>query len=142
MNAREILAKYQLKYSKQREILLDILQNSEEPLSVDDLLEHLRVKGELMNQSTVYRIVDHFCAHRIVEKSTSSLQSKNFYAFIRMDHHHFLYCQTCHTRIPLDACPMENWLDGIRDTHDFAITQHHIEIIGLCSACQKKISSQ
>lgn len=142
MNAREILSKHQLKYSKQRAIILDILENSEEPLSVDDLLEQLRLKGEVMNQSTVYRIIDHFCAHRIVEKSTNSLQSKSFYAMLRTDHHHYLYCQACHTRILLDACPMETWLDGLELTHDFAIIQHNIEIIGLCATCQKKISSQ
>ena len=77
MNAREILTKHQLKYSKQREILLDILQASTEPMSVDDLLEQLRLKDESMNQSTVYRIIEHFCAHRIVEKSSSTLDRKS-----------------------------------------------------------------
>ena len=43
MNARETLSKYQLKYSKQREILLEILQDSHEPMSVDDLLAQLRL---------------------------------------------------------------------------------------------------
>lgn len=140
MNARETLSKYQLKYSKQREILLEILQDSHEPMSVDDLLEQLRLKNVSMNQSTVYRIIDHFCAHRIVEKTSSTLHPKHFYAVIRLDHHHYLYCQACHTRIPLDACPMEAWLKDVEDSHGFQMTQHHIEIIGLCAECQQKIS--
>lgn len=141
MNAREILTKHQLKYSKQREILLDILQASTEPMSVDDLLEQLRLKDESMNQSTVYRIIEHFCAHRIVEKSSSTLQTKHFYTVIRSEHHHYLYCQSCQIRIPLDACPMENWLKEVEVAHGFQLTQHHIEIIGLCAECQKRISS-
>ena len=140
MNARETLSKYQLKYSKQREILLEILQDSHEPMSVDDLLEQLRLKNVSMNQSTVYRIIDQFCAHRIVEKTSSTLHPKHFYAVIRSDHHHYLYCQVCHVRIPLDACPMEAWLKDVEDAHGFKMTQHHIEIIGLCAECQQKIS--
>ena len=140
MNARETLDKYQLKYSRQREILLEILQANQEPMSVDDLLEALRLKNVTMNQSTVYRIIDHFCAHRIVEKTSSTLHPKHFYSVIRSDHHHYLYCQSCHTRIPLDACPMEAWLKNVEDAHGFQMTQHHIEIIGLCAECQKKIS--
>lgn len=140
MNARETLNKYHLKYSKQREVLLEILQNSNEPMSVDDLIEQLRTQNVTMNQSTVYRIIDHFCAHHIVEKTSSTLHPKHFYAFIRLDHHHYLYCQVCHTRIPLDACPMESWLKSVEDTHGFLMTQHHIEIIGLCAECQQKIS--
>lgn len=139
MNAREILRKNQLKYSKQREMLLTLLAESMEPLSVDDLLEQLHHKNVTMNQSTVYRIIDHFCTQRIVEKSSSTLNPKHVYAMIRSEHHHYLYCQVCHARVTLVDCPMDAWLKNVELSHGFQIIKHHIEIIGLCAACQQRI---
>ena len=69
LKAREILSINRLKYSKQREALIDLLQKENLPMSIDEIIDKLKIGKSPMNQSTVYRIVDSLYKHNIVEKN-------------------------------------------------------------------------
>lgn len=139
MKAKEILNLYQLKYSRQREALINLLQQEALPMSIDQIIEKLKKGKHPMNQSTVYRIIDSLNEHHIVEKNYSSISNSTLIQLHTPHHQHYLICQMCHKMFPIDNCPIHDVIDSIEIAKDFKIISHNLEIIGICASCQKKV---
>jgi len=138
MKAKEILSLNQLKYSRQREALIELLQQEALPMSIDQIIEKLKKSKHPMNQSTVYRIIESLNEHHIVEKNYSSISNSTLIQLHTPHHQHYLMCQMCHKMFPIDNCPIHDVIDSIEIAKDFKIISHNLEIIGICSTCQKK----
>lgn len=138
MKAKEILSLNQLKYSRQREALIELLQQEVLPMSIDQIIEKLKKSKHPMNQSTVYRIIESLNEHHIVEKNYSSISNSTLIQLHTPHHQHYLMCQMCHKMFPIDNCPIHDVIDSIEIAKDFKIISHNLEIIGICSTCQKK----
>lgn len=138
MKPREILSLNRLKYSKQREALIHLLQQENLPMSIDQIIDKLKQSKHPMNQSTVYRIVDSLYEHNIVEKNYSSISNSTQIQLHTPHHQHYLVCQMCHKMFPIESCPIHDVIDAIELTKRFKIISHNLEIIGLCESCQKK----
>lgn len=138
MNPKEILSHHRLKYSRQREALIILLQKEALPMSIDQIIDKLKQEKLPMNQSTVYRIVDSLHEHNIVEKNYSSLTNSTLIQLITPHHRHYLICQICHKMFPIDSCPMHDVIDSIEVTKHFKVISHNLEIIGICESCQNK----
>jgi len=138
MNAKEILSLNKLKYSHQREALIELLQQEVLPMSIDQIIEKLKKSKHPMNQSTVYRIIESLNEHHIVEKNYSSISNSTLIQLHTPHHQHYLMCQMCHKMFPIDNCPIHDAIDSIEVEKDFKIISHNLEIIGICASCQKK----
>lgn len=138
MKAKEILSLNQLKYSRQREALIELLQQEALPMSIDQIIEKLKKSKHPMNQSTVYRIIESLNEHNIVEKNYSSISNSTLIQLHTPHHQHYLMCQMCHKMFPIDNCPIHDVIDSIEIAKDFKIISHNLEIIGICASCQKK----
>jgi len=138
MKPKEILSLNQLKYSRQREALIELLQQEALPMSIDQIIDKLKLSKHPMNQSTVYRIIDSLNEHHIVEKNYSSISNSTLIQLHTPHHQHYLMCQMCHKMFPIDNCPIHDVIDSIEIAKDFKIISHNLEIIGICASCQKK----
>lgn|SRR5690554_1741667 len=136
INARKILFNHNLKFSKQREQVINELALLEQPISVEELYDNLKKQGNHMNLSTVYRTIDALHSHKIIEKVYSSLKNSHLIQLSHAHHQHYLVCIYCHAMIPIDYCPMEQLMDHIKDTYDFKVISHQLEISGVCHNCQ------
>ena len=138
MNAKEILSINLLKYSRQREALINLLQDEALPMTIDQIIDKLKEGKHPMNQSTVYRIVESLYEHNIVEKNYSSISNSTLIQLHTPHHHHYLICQMCHKMFPIESCPIHDAIESIEVTKKFKVISHNLEIIGLCESCQKK----
>ncbi len=138
MKAKDILATHQLKYSRQREALIQLLQQEEYPMTIDQIVDKLKQAKNPMNLSTVYRIVESLYEHDIIEKNYSSISNSTLIQLHTPHHQHYLICQECHKMFPLDNCPMHEIVESIEEYKNFKVISHNLEIIGICEACQNK----
>lgn len=138
MNAKEILTIHQLKYSRQREALIQLLQAETYPITIDQIVDKLKESNNPMNLSTVYRIIESLYEHDIIEKNYSSISNSTLIQLHTPQHQHYLICQICHNMFPLDNCPMHEIVNNIEDTKHFKVISHNLEIIGICETCQNK----
>lgn len=138
MNAKEILVINQLKYSRQREALINLLQKESYPMTIDQIVDKLKEDKNPMNLSTVYRIVESLYEHDIVEKNYSSINNATLIQLHTPHHQHYLICQMCHKMFPLEDCPIHTKIHSIEESRHFKIISHNIEIIGICEECQRK----
>lgn len=138
MKPKEILALNRLKYSRQREALISLLQAEDLPMSIDQIIDKLKKSKHPMNQSTVYRIVESLHEHTIVEKNYSSISNSTLIQLATPHHLHYLICHNCHKMFPIESCPIHDVIDSIEQSNKFKVLSHNLEIVGICESCQKK----
>lgn len=136
INAKKLLNNHDLKYSKQREQVINELALIEQPISVEELFDNLKKQGMRINLSTVYRTIEALHTHKIIEKVYSSLKHSHLIQLTHAHHQHYLVCSSCHAMIPIDYCPMGQLLDYIKKEFDFQVVSHQLEISGICHDCQ------
>ena len=127
-----------LKHTRQREKVWNLLEQVNRPLRAIDIFEEVRV-DECIIISTVYRILDAFEEHGMVEKIRFPEDDTAFYKIRTDEHRHYATCLLCHRQIPLDGCPVER-LELKQDLKEFTITGHRLEIYGYCADCRKKLN--
>lgn len=127
-----------LKWTRQRKSVYKVLWNSVEPLSVAQIyhLTEETAGGQEYAPSTIYRILAAFEERGLVEKTSWMGDGTVVYSLNRGDHTHYAVCLECHKRIPLQSCPFSH-IHLEKETGDFIITGHKLELYGYCRECKE-----
>jgi Fur family ferric uptake transcriptional regulator len=127
----EYLAKHRLKRSEQREAILDVFLETEDHLSVDDLLVLVHRRRPEVGRTTVYRTL------KLLREAglASELQVGGETRFERdynREHHDHLICEECGEIIEFASPEIERLQDEIAGKLGFIIKGHRHQIYGLC----------
>lgn len=122
-----------LKMTTQRTLLLSFLKKQKKPLTAEMI--YSKLPQGTMNLSTVYRSLEAFETHHLIDKSY--LGNIAYYHYRTDEHKHFMVCKNCHKMIEID-CHVHDELDKLSNIHHFKILDHDLTIYGLCSTCQTK----
>ena len=125
------------KATKPRKLVLEILEETEKPLSPYDIQGILRARGKHLNHVTIYRILDLLCSLNLVHKVLSSGGFVKCNLAAIEGCHRFMVCQQCgaiQEFADKELCQEENEFARDLGFH----TEHHLsEFSGLCSQCYK-----
>ncbi|ATD54581.1 Fur family transcriptional regulator [Clostridium chauvoei] len=124
-----------IKVTKGRIALLNILENSESGLTADDLYEECKKQGKNLNLSTIYRSLELFEEKNVIKKTVLT-DGPAVYSMKKESHEHILKCNICHksVRVP---CPIEQIEEIIKKQVGFSLTEHKLEMKGICDKCKK-----
>ncbi|HHT26116.1 MAG TPA: transcriptional repressor [Firmicutes bacterium] len=141
MNSRSdtthLLAQKGLKSTRQRNAVLRVLQQADEPLTVDAIFMQLRENQVPVSLATVYRMLDLFGEKGLVTKSVASAsRATALYQLAGQHVTHVLRCMRCQTTVPIQPCPLDKLEEHLRLQTDFEIKGHHLEVYGLCPQCR------
>lgn len=131
--AEQFLAHLGIKVTKQRIAIIKILENAKAPITAEEIYEQLESK-ELLNYSTVYRTLNTLSDKGAVIK-TGEPGGKMYFQLKSHHHAHELECVACHKHIVIDACPVEVFSHVINKETGFVVTEHLLQIKGLCAEC-------
>lgn len=134
---KRILTDAGIKYSKQRAVILELLDHSDTPLTAEGLYMKLKETEVSMNLSTVYRVLDLFTFKGLVTKNYMGDMNKALYERNRMEHKHYLICLKCKRNIPIYECPFEKFEHDLEEKMNIDIVSHKIELYGYCSDCKR-----
>ncbi len=137
-SARELLSRVNLKYTKQREIIIDALRDLKVPVSVEQLDDYCHSHQLPINLSTIYRTIDSLSQVNLIHKTYNSITQSTLVELVAPTHKHYLVCIECHAMIPIRMCPMHDILDTIEHDYAFEVFSHQLEISGLCANCAKR----
>ena len=125
------------KGTKPRKLVLDVLEETEKPLSPYDIQGVLRQRGKHLNHVTIYRILDLFCSLNLAHKMLSSGRFVRCSLDAAEGCHRFTVCQDCGAIQEFaneGLCQGENEFARSLGFH----TRYHLsEFSGLCSRCHK-----
>jgi Fe2+ or Zn2+ uptake regulation protein len=122
--------------TKARIGLLEVLDESNAPLSAASLMEALKRKKIRANLSTLYRELTFLAKQGLVHETTFDKKTRVFERKEAQDHHHAV-CENCHTVIELDIEPSLKQLElAIAKKTKFKANHHLVEFFGTCASCQ------
>lgn len=138
----DYLHRYGLKNTKHRQLVLQLLLQKQGVLTAEEVYKQLLAVGEIINFSTVYRILEMFTQKGLTEKSFLSNSRKYGFTLHTMGHRHRLICLRCHAVIEVEHCPIAEFEQRLSQTTAFDIVGHNLEWYGYCPACQRKQEKQ
>lgn len=127
-----------LKKTKQRLAVFNILNNSDVPLTVSEIYQQILHEYEYMNYSTVYRTVNAFVNAGVVVSSMLPNSDEAVFEIKTEDHRHYAICLNCRKEIPLKSCPVISDINEL-ETENFTVTGHSVALYGYCRDCRKKM---
>lgn len=136
---RNLLKSNGLKYTKQREAVIQILYNHEEHYTPEEL--YLLVKESFpelnVGIATVYRTLNLLEESQMTTSISFGSQGKK-YELANKPHHDHMICRRCNTIIEFEDEIIEKRQQKIAKEHGFQLTGHLMQLYGICSKCQKK----
>ncbi len=132
------LHRYGLKFTKHRQLVLQLLQAQQGVLTAEEIYSELMAQGADINFSTVYRILESFTQKGVVEKSYLTDARKYGFVLHALGHRHRLICLGCHRIVEVEHCPIASFEEQLAGKTDFAIVGHNLEWYGYCAACRKQ----
>lgn len=121
--------------TKNRQELLRIINNSPEPLTASDILQHLETQ---MDQATVYRGLHYLEENRLITSfhfTCDRRGGEQYYFKITKPHVHFFHCEVCHTFTPIDECILCEIEGALENKYGFTIKDHILHFTGICKNC-------
>ena len=132
-----LLKKNGLKFTIQREVILNTLYNSDEHLTPEALHHLIQEKEPDLKTgiATVYRTLSLLEDSNIVTSLSFGAQGKK-YELGAKDHHDHMICTECGSITEFVDEEIENRQHVIAEKFGFKMMDHSMQIYGLCSACQ------
>lgn len=135
MDIQKILKDKNMKVTKARIKILMILVKKKEGMTAEEIFDICREENININLSTVYRTLDSFYDHNIIDKYLLE-DGVASYKLHKANHKHLLECDICHKEVEM-PCPIGQIEELIKRQTGFTLTEHNIEIKGICESCKK-----
>jgi Fur family transcriptional regulator, ferric uptake regulator len=119
--------------TKQRDALREVLEHSERPLSIGELLEAATKRIDGLGVATVYRTVNALLEDDVVEAVAIPGEPVR-YELANKGHHHHFQCEKCTRVFDIAGC-----IDNIRKLipPKFRVRTHDLTVYGLCRSCAR-----
>lgn len=136
---KALLKKNNLKFTIQREVILETLYNSDEHLTPESLHHLIQDKHPDLKTgiATVYRTLALLEDSSMVTSLSFGAQGKK-YELGAKEHHDHLICTECGTITEFVDEKIELRQHAITDELGFAMSDHSMQIYGTCKNCQTK----
>lgn len=134
---RRYLRQQGLPVTQQREVVADVVFNSPEHLSVEDIEAALKARGERIGKATIYRTMEILVRSGLVEEHDFGEGFKRYeHLFGQQRIHEHLICTNCGKVIEFQSPEVLQVQEQTAGAHGFLPTRHRLEIYGLCASCQ------
>ncbi|MDO4286919.1 MAG: transcriptional repressor [Eubacteriales bacterium] len=123
-----------MKYSRQRELIREVLEQSDGHPTADAVYQEVRKKEPTISLATVYRNINQLADNKMIRRVVVPGDSDHF------DHtlayHEHMICTQCGCVV--DIWPEKPLREQLRCMSDAEITGYDLVLYGLCRDCAKQ----
>jgi len=133
---KKLLKENSLKFTIQREVILETLYNSDEHLTPESLHHLIQEKFPDLKTgiATIYRTLSLLEDSQMVTSLSFGAQGKK-YELGAKEHHDHMICTECGNITEFVDEEIEKRQDAIAQTLGFKISDHSMQIYGTCKKC-------
>lgn len=135
MNIISYLKDNNIKITKARKSILEIIFSSEEAINANLIYTMLKKDKIEIDLSTVYRTLDLLESKKILNKFDLGNNMYN-YTLITNAHKHIIQCDLCHKEMVID-CPIPQIEEQIKAKTGITLTESHVYLKGVCKECKE-----
>lgn len=136
LKEEELLKREGLKKTRGRNAVIEVLKASNRPMTYDEVYSALINNKVSVNVSTVYRILEMFFDKGIVSKLNGGESNRSLYELAGTEHRHYFFCVSCKEMYPISKCPISSFVKEIKNSMQFEVLDHKLEVSGICRNCR------
>lgn len=123
--------------TRQRGEILELLEQTSQFRSAQDLHFDLRARGSTVGLTTVYRTLQTLADSGEVDAMRLP-DGGHLYRRCSRVHHHHLVCRHCARTIEISGPDMERWAVRVASQHGYTDVNHVLELFGVCPRCDAR----
>ena len=133
---KEFMAQHGLKSSRQRDTIVDVFLQAGGHLKVDELLAEVRKIDPKVSQATVYRTMK-LLSECGLATARNFHDGQTRYERSEVDaHHDHIICTECDKIVEFVDPRIERLQSEVAREYGFVVTEHKMELYGLCASCR------
>ena len=134
---KTIIKQKGMKYTEQRAIILQILVNLDDHLNAEEIHSIIQQEHPAQNIgiATIYRTLNFLEEVNLISSISFGSEGKK-YEGNQKEHHDHLICTSCNKIVEFLDDSIEKKQEDIACSNGFTITDHSMQIYGLCKDCQ------
>ncbi len=134
-----ILQKSGLRYTRQRQAVLDELNRTQDHRDVEDIYFSMRDKGLNVSRATVYRTLELLVKHHLVRRLDLG-EGKYRFENRKEKHHDHIICLDCNKIMEFVNERIEELQEEVAEEYGFILTKHVHQLFGHCldESCPNK----
>ena len=140
-SSNEILRKRGYRLTPQRHMILSVIQEAHEHLSVEQITERVQQYNPHISLSTVYRTLELLKTLGLIRESHLP-DVPPYYETAEGSAHHHLVCRRCHTTTHLDETLLGDLHEKLQEKYHFHNLTLDLTIAGYCSQCWQAIQQE
>ncbi|HLC16360.1 MAG TPA: Fur family transcriptional regulator [Thermodesulfovibrionia bacterium] len=134
---REFLQNNELRYTKEREEILQGILSMQGHFDTEELLIQLRKQNCKASLASIYRTIPLLIQSGLIEEVIKTEKHTRYEVKYGKEHHDHMICQRCGKLIEFYSDKLEQLQNEIAHSYDFMPVSHILEIKGYCFECQK-----
>lgn len=140
-SSNELLRKRGYRLTPQRHMILRVIQEANEHLSVEQITERVQQYNPHVSLSTVYRTLELLKTLDLIRESHLPGEPPYYETAEGYAHHH-LVCRKCHTTTHLDATLLGDLHEKLQEMYHFYNLTLDLVAAGYCSKCWQAIQQE
>lgn len=121
--------------TRQRAAVDEVLDETADFISAQELHSVLRSRGAGVGLATVYRTLQTLADDGRVDVLRSDGGEAVYRRCLREEHHHHLVCRSCGATVEIAGPAVERWTSSVADKHGYVDVSHTLEVFGTCPRC-------
>ena len=140
-SSNEMLRKKGYRLTPQRHMILSVIQEADEHLSIDQILERVQERNPYVSLSTIYRTLELLRELGLVRENHLPGEQPHYETAESTEHHH-LVCRNCRAIIHLEDNLLGNLHEQLQQQYAFHGLTLDLVAAGYCDACWKKMQQE
>ncbi|HET8845581.1 MAG TPA: Fur family transcriptional regulator [Ktedonobacteraceae bacterium] len=136
--SNEMLRKRGYRLTPQRFMIMSVIQEAHEHLSVEQIAERVQKRNPYVSLSTVYRTLELLRELGLIRENRLPGEQPR-YEIVEGTAHHHLVCRHCRTVIHLDEQLLGNLHEKLQEDYHFYGLTLDLVASGYCSTCWSKM---
>jgi Fur family ferric uptake transcriptional regulator len=134
----DYMVRHGLRSTEQRRLVTDMFFASDGHLSIEDLLDKVRVEEPKIGYATVYRTLKLLKECGLAFERHFGDGVSRYEVAWEDEHHDHLICTDCEKIIEFEDDGIEALQHAVAAQHGFTLVRHKLELYGVCPDCQAK----
>lgn len=131
----KLLADHGHRLTQPRRAVVETILRHDRPFSAEQIV----AESPSIGRATVYRTLELLASVDVLTRILTA-DGRPAYVAGSPGHRHHLVCSSCGATVAFTACPVEQLVEDLSATTDFAIVGHHLEVFGVCPECRPVVA--
>jgi len=131
------LRRQNLRLTTQRQVIANVFLKYKGHVSSEELYDKVKKTDSSIGYTTVYRTLKLLNEAGLATSKSFGDGYVRFESAVQKEHHDHLICTECGKIVEFVNNQIESLQEAIAERHGFRVTNHTLDIYGLCRDCNK-----